>query len=84
MAINKKVVFSSHAKQRAFERLGIKEEYLSFIFEVKLLEIFKTARRLYDTDNGKPIYETVYDGKKVKFICSEAPHQILVNTVIVN
>ncbi len=84
MKANKQVVFTSHAKQRAFERLNISYDYLSMLFETELSNIFKKARKLYTTDDGKQEYETIYKGKKVKFICSENSSQIVVNTVIVN
>ncbi len=62
--------------------------YLPFRILILILEklsnIFKKARKLYTTDDGKQEYETIYKGKKVKFICSENSSQVVVNTVIVN
>ena len=78
------VVFTAHAKQRAYERLNIKHDRMSLLFETELNNIFKKARRMYHTDDGKIQYEAVHNGKVVKFICNEESSKIVVNTVIVN
>lgn len=80
--LNKNVIFTSHAKERAFQRLNIDAEYNSMMFEIKLKEIFNKSRRTYHTDDGKIQYETIYRDKKVTFICTEVDGKIVVNTII--
>lgn len=80
--LNKNVFFTAHAKVRAAERLKIDAEHNSFMFEIKLKEIFNKARRMYNTDDGKIQYETIYNNQKVIFICSMDKNKIIVNTII--
>ena len=85
MATNKKVIFTDHAKQRAYQRLNISHDRFSLLFETALSDIFKKSVRGYPTDDGTKIkYEAIEKGKKVTFICDEKGNEIIVNTIIVN
>lgn len=82
--MNKKIIFTEHAKARAHERLLPSFDHLSLIFEVELKNIFFQSRQMYSTDNDKLTFETIYKNKKIKFICSESKKEIIVQTIIVN
>lgn len=78
-----KIVFTEHAKIRAYERLDLDEEYNSLMFETKLKDIFLKSRKMYPTDDGKDQYEAIYNSKKINFICINKDGKIIINTLIV-
>ena len=80
---NKEIIITKHACLRAKERLDLKEEYGSLLFEAKIKEIFAKARCFEVTDSGKKIYEAVYNSRIVKFICNENNNKIIVNTIMI-
>ena len=80
---NKRIILTSHAKIRGFDRLKLDEEYGSLLFEAKINEIFSKSISFYSTDDGKKKYETIYNGQKIEFICSENNNEIIINTIII-
>ncbi len=77
------ICLTSHALERARQRLDFGVDKNSLVFEAKLKELIQKANYNYD-ENGACKYITVYHGSLVEIIVKYiSPYKVSVLTIIV-